>query len=374
MRKIFHLMMTAIIVLAVSCKKDKDAEPAAPLSTTEAKSALDASTNNIASDLEGITKAEGFVAVNNLQGANTPFGNPVKYAVNVAKSKRLKDLKALKAEDFKFEDAKGEWQYVYATESVEKMANSTITDRMVLHFPSDSNKKEVNDAVLTVYAYTETIILQPDTLRDYFTGQITSIRMDTSYRPTKLLADIMIGTNKIVDVKLLASYTTAGDPTMIDATVSMAPYTLTALYSEVGAKQTASFSVKKDGRILTAAGVTITYPSSSDRSTPDFFEGYVQLDNIKAKGSIDIKGMNALVADPTAADFNTYVKVAFYKADNDAKVCDLKAFDEVESYGGKNAEIYLVFADGTKEKPQVYIDKLTAKLPDFLQGDNVAAN
>lgn len=343
MRKSISLIMAAALIFAVSCKKDKQEV----LTATDAKSALNSGTSSLGADLEDIANTEGMKAMDNVESASAPFGNPMKSAMVMMKSKTLKSMTNIQADDFDFDAAKGEWEYVAATDEVVKKANSTVTDKMILYFPSDSNNLSVNDAKLTVYEYASLMLIDDS----YYYP-------DTTYQPTKLTADIYIGTSKVVDVALVATYTSEGAPTAINATVSVVPYSLSMSYSESGATQKMDASLKNSSKTILAAGVTLTFPSATAKdTTPDYFEGYVQIEDIKMSGKANLKTMMG-ITEPKAADFNANCSLSFTRVSDNAKIGDLKAYDETDAYGYATIVPYIVFSDGTKEDPEVYLTQI----------------
>lgn len=346
MRKLITLFIAAALVFAVSCKKDKQTV----LSASDAQTSLTNGTTDITSDLNGITSTQGYEAISNVTSATTPFNNPMKSMKVVMKSKNLKSLKAVQSGNFNFSANTGTYNYIPSTDSIRKVS-STPTTEIVINFPSDSIKKTVNDAVLTISAYTSV-------------ATIDSSSDSTIYLPTLLTANIAINGVQVVNVNYTATYTSSGVPTMLNATISVVPYTLTASYTESGANQNLSASLKNSSKTIAAVGGTITYTSATVRTTVSAVSGYAQLEDIKLQGNANIKTMSQ-ITNPTAADFNANSSLTLTRVSDGAKIGDIKAYDTV-SNGYSNIVLYIVFSNGSKALAQTYLTKIEDQIPSSL--------
>jgi hypothetical protein len=352
MKKLISLFMIAALVLAVSCKKDEQKV----LAAADAKTALDNGTSSITSDLEGMTSTQGYQAISNVNNVGTPFGNPMKSTIAVLKSKNLKSLTTVASQDFNFDNAKGEWEYVAATDTVQKVAGSNVTDKLILHFPSDSTKMSDNDAILTVLDYAQQSFTET-------TGTPPYTYTTTTILPTKITANVTVKGTLVIDVVFSASYTTNKRPSSISATISIVPYSFHAGFTESGTKQTADAWVKKDSKTIAAVGATLTYPTAA-LDKPDYFDGYVQIEDLKLSGNANIKALSDTTKPkPVAADFNANAHLAILRVSDGAKIGDVKAFDGVDKHGDPEITPFIVYSDGNKDSAAVYLRKIQNQLP-----------
>jgi len=342
MKRVISLLMIVALAGVFSCKKDKQEV----LGSSDAKAVLSNSTNTLINEMDGMQNTEGFQAISNLEGVNAPFSNPMKSTVALLKTKSLKSLKSIQGNDFNFEEAKGEWEYNYETDSVIKKSSS---DKVIIWFPSDSNHKDVNDAKLTIYEYASQQVIETDKWG----------YPDTSFMPTKLKADVYISTKKVIDVSLTASYNSKGTPLSLNATVSVDPYSITATFADAGTSQSASVVLKKSDKVLVGAGVKLSY-KDANKEEISYIDGWVQLADVKVQGNVNAGTMTNM-QNPSAADINANVHLSIVRASDGAKVGDIKAFDE-----NGQAVPYIVFADGTREKAETYVTDLSKKLDELM--------
>jgi hypothetical protein len=221
---------------------------------------------------------------------------------------------------------------------------------IVLKFPSSATSTS-NDAVLTLSSFNDTQINNDGFI---------------SYKPTNLAFTLAIGGVKQIDFSLTAAYTGDGSATLLNLSLFLNPFTLTANLTNNATtiSETESWSEGVNNIIstnLTLLGdfSALTDPNAAAEKA-NTISGYIQIADAKFTVNLDEKSRRA-TPNPSLAQLNQFVKMGLTWSDG-AKIADA-------TFGaGPNAspKVMLTFADGSTADADVYFSTAIMNLESFI--------
>jgi hypothetical protein len=362
MKTIKRFLLFGIIVsMAVftACEKDETEE----LSYEEGKEALNNLDSQMASDLDMMAESEGMAAIGTLNGMEDPFTsgksnantavikNIAKFALPIQKQKELKSTASVA---FNFDDWVGTYTWDNSVERWD-IDWGNPSDQIVIIFPADSTNMADNNATLVIYDYEEVAV----TTDGY-----------TEYLPTKLEADLSIDGTKYVDVNMTGQWDDQGEPTSLDMSVFLKPFTFSGQLSSSSSDASIDLAIDYNDEQIFSTGLSATYSGTMEE--PDVIDGYIQYRKIKVEANINAGNLNQLFEDLESGEsqYDTVEKIEDAINDEiDAKILsDGKKvatieirLDEQEGY-----MVVLVFNDGTEENAEPYFDNFSSNLEDLF--------
>lgn len=283
----------------------------------------------------------------------------------------IQDFFDIYAGTYTWAAAKEEWSY---TEG-----GSDVTFK----FPSKESGS-ANNAVFRMGNYQGTNKANP--IDESYSGDL----------PTSLKMDMSVDGNKVMDYSFAATYNDAGEPSSLDVTLALGPFTFAIQQSYNAQAANVTYSLKNEEKLLMAFGAD-TKGNNFDSENLDNVDdpskvveeisAYFQLMNIKVAGMVDAKnlmaGLNQIdfendqEATSKALDIYTeHYKLQVYYADSKLKIADTEfySYTTTDPWSGEEYEeidIRLVFADGSKSDLENYFetgfDGLAGELQAFFE-------
>jgi hypothetical protein len=379
MKKIIAMMLMMASVFFISCSDDSGIEP---LSKEEAQEVISNLPTEIGTQMAGLAETEGIAVMEILMNMPFPFEDDAKKSskdgsvlFNLNKyllpqtymDKNFTSATKMEDPNFDFNTYKG--TYTYHNTPFEYWEIVPGGDKIVLNFPSDTANMDVNDAILTIYSYTETLITEPD-------GDFTY----KYYNPTSMHVDLFVGSVELVDVNFTAEWTATGDnagqPTSLDAVVYLLPFEFSGNFDINGSSAEADFSITYNGGVIVGAGIDGTF-ETAELENPINLAGYIQFMDVKVKADVDIKDIETLMdgmyeetvvyTDPQdfIDDLNEEFTAAIYV--DGAKAADIEVALNMQAIGEvRPFDIVFVFEDGTTQSAIPTFIAIGEELDEFL--------
>jgi hypothetical protein len=294
--KFLALPLAAGLFLS-ACEKDDET----PLTADQAQEAMASVDTELANELEELSQAEGFVAMqtlSGLSGAGDPFPlgrakearkNPNahvrKAVVNLRKmiSEPTQSARVTGDEPFNYNENKGVYEWNFNLGFFQKKSTSNIIE---IKFPTEGST--TNDAVFRLTEYKE--VATPDG--------------DEAYSPTVIEATLDIDNVKQASLSVDVEYKGDGtdDPKFADITYFVNPYTID-LDLDDRSTSTSSFSqyLSKGGEKLIGWSLTATYQGPKVEENISKLVGTFQLSSVV---------FTIEISSPTSDDINDFVKIS----------------------------------------------------------------
>jgi len=382
MKKLLAMMLMIASVVFISCNNDDGVDP---LSKEEAQEMISNLPTDVGTQMANLSDAEGVAVMEMLMNMPFPFDeganksskeSSVLYNLNkylLPQTYMEKNFTSnAKVEDpgFDFETYKGTYTYHYAEYPSYPYWTKEAGDKIVLNFPSDTTNMDVNDASLTIYSYTETLITELDEGYTY-----------KYYNPTSMHADLFVGSVELIDINFTAEWIVtgenAGQPSSLDAVVYLAPFEFSGNFDINGKSAEVDVSINFNGGVLFGAGIDGTF-ETEDLEHPINLAGYIQFMDVKVKADVDIKDIETLMdgvyeetivyTDPQdfIDDLNKEFTAAIYV--DGAKAADIEIALNPMATAEDNLpfDIVFVFDDGSSQSAIPTFIALGEELDDFF--------
>ena len=349
MKRNLLMLVLFSMFLIFSCR-EKDKEEVIETTVAEDQTAVSDAFDAMEADMEGITETEGLKSAQSLSsflGKSNPVEGNLKsgnkgtdlfdFLTNTA------GLKATNGEINLLDSLNGTYTW---NNTIDDWDHSTDpANKLVMVFPSDSNYPEINDAKLTIdglkmSTYSEDTV--PNTI-------------DLDIQDTK--------GNKYLDVYVEISYNSIPEPTVIDATIAVNPYSFIIDFDNTANKSAyADFSIKESGSILMGLGGTINFFSSTKDSVINISNAQVTYRTMMLKGNVNMAGMEEDIEAGTDMEvaLNKNVPMTLNYSQSGSKIADLNfVYDNV---GDSIEDVMLVYKDGTSESGINYAEPLVQNI------------
>ena len=248
------------------------------------------------------------------------------------------------ASPFNFATKKGTYTWNEATQIWDVLTNSP-SDKIIINYPADTNKATINNAKITIFNYTEQLIMD-------------SVGGDT-YMPTKLLANLMVDGIETGKVDYTGTYNSKGYPISINLTLFNKPYTVSILFNDMKTSITGDFKLLKDAQAIIGLNGTIAFVTATQEDIKTI-DATIQVKQLAIKGNFNIAAANAINM-PTAADLNNNFKINIWY--NGAKTGDVVFVKD-----SLDATIPLVkFKDGKTQPAEDFFANTIQKFKDILK-------
>ncbi|HAN19850.1 MAG: hypothetical protein A2X13_12780 [Bacteroidetes bacterium GWC2_33_15] len=363
-KKLFAMMLMVLSVFFFACSDDEKE----PLSPESAKTALNNMDDEMVADMDEMLNSDGFKAMQALNSMDDPFAvyesntrtsvlpNIEEYLIPFIKTNKTKS--AYEVNEFVF----SEWTGTYTWDNEQGLWNPSDiqTDRIILIFPSDTNNMGVNDATLTIYNYEEQLFVD-----DY----------DEYYQPTAISADLYIGSLKLAEITLSATWATDGSPEDLDISVYLNPFTFSGNLAMGETSAEANFSILLNTTKIFSVGVDATFTDAT-KETPKKISGYVQYREIKVSASVNVSNIITIIQEIEAGTSPYTTTEELIGAINDeidakitkdgALVADIELEYDSASESDFPVTVVLVFSDGSSEPAQPYFEDFVASIEEFI--------
>ncbi len=355
MKKLLAMMLMLASVFFFACSDDEDDK----LSKEETKTEITQLSTDLADKLTEMTESDGMVAMEALSTLPDPFSGSTKsnerytvinnikeYLLPYNYIKKDTEKAAFEGVPFNFDTHVG--TYTYHNTPFPYWEIVPGGDEIIIYFPSDTLKLDVNDVTLTIYNYDEVFI-------------------DYEYLPTDIDADLDVDDIKVVDIDLTAAWDNDGEPTSLDVSVYLIPFEFTGDFTQTSTAASINFAILYDGAQFFSAGVGATWANAGD-SDPSNVNGYIQFFEVKFQVNIDVIDLIAVINDME----NYESEVEFLNAINNeidayVTVSGTWAADiELGLDANDELDILFVYADGTSESAIPYFENLALELEDFF--------
>lgn len=347
--KLFTLLLSAL-VLVTSCDKDDET----PLSADDAQEAMAAADTELANELEDLSQAKGFIAMETLaglSGAGDPF--PLGRTKEARKNPNSHVRKAVVSlarmidgptqndlvagdEPFNYNQSKGVYEWKPSIQDFEKTGTSNIVE---IKFPTEGSN--TNNAIFRLTNYAE--VATPDG--------------DEAYSPTIIEATLDVDNVKEASLSVDVEYVGDGtdEPKFADISYFVNPYTIDVDLDDRAASTTSfSQSLSKSDDVLIGWSLTATFQGAKVEDNISKLVGTFQLSAVVF--TIDINTANA----GQNGDYNEIIKISIKvdgkSAGNVVWVTDNTTDEPIP---------YIQYSDGTKEPLADLFESLGESLDDL---------
>ena len=408
MKKIsLYLLLATGISVAPSCKKDAVA-PTTPVATVYNDEQNKENLQNTglsmmkemddAKDLVGIDYTMHFA---DLVEKADPFGSnsafmPMKVITALALFGENGSTKALESSlkrggsEENLNDIYSKRVGEYKWNGKNWIKNTAVKDKIILRFPS-SNTKTVNNASYEITFVNYTGSGLPDDLK----GNV----------PSRVDAKFIVDGKTLVQFEFKGVYNTDAIPSLLDAKLSVFPYSFSSTFTNNSSNISKVFAFKRNDKTLLAMGANIK--GNLDKATIEnmvndenaeeinkvikSISAYTQIFDIIIKGEAnvdgivnDLKGKDEVSEDEQAATANKNLKVGVYYVSSGQQIANSEFYLKNHTYQDyqynnntkqwelvqitdKELDIRMVFKDGTKADLETYFNNGFDKLGDEFE-------
>ena len=387
MKKIsLYLLLATGISVAPSCKKDS-VEPTSSQATVYTDEQNKENLQNTglsmmkemddAKNLEGINYTKDFA---NLVGNVNPFGSnqlfmPINVITSLSFFGETGSTKALESslkrgtEDLNeaYNNRLGE--YIWNGNSWDKKKS----DKIILRFRTPNSKNASYEITFVNYA--------GEGLHDDLKG----------YVPSNLGAKFIVDGKTLVQLEFKGVYNTDGIPSLLDAKLSVFPYSFSSTFKNNSSDISKVFAFKRNDKTLLAMGANITWNLDkatieniiNDKKAEDInkvvksISAYTQIFDVIIKGEAnvdgivnDVKGKESVSDEEKVATGNKNLSLGVFYVSTGQKIAgsefyikenkyNEEYFDQngqliKNEYTDKDLNIRMVFKDGTKADLETY--------------------
>ncbi|MFP4525526.1 MAG: hypothetical protein ACLFNL_03990, partial [Bacteroidales bacterium] len=265
MKTLKKLVLFGLIVSVgffTACEDDEDDK----LSYEEGKEALQEMDDQMASDFEEMSQAEGMVALATLENMDDPFAdqkstkenqvisNIKEYALPIDKS-----VKSTAETSFDFDSRTG--TYEWDNDASQWSYEDNSQDEIIIVFPADSTNMGENNATLTIDNYEDQEIDDGDYVY---------------YQPTAIEADLVIDGEEHVNLDMTAEWDdNNGDPLALNASVFLNPFTFTGDIETTSKSGSIDFAIDYDDTQIFSTGIDVDFKDDT-KEEPTLIDGYIQ--------------------------------------------------------------------------------------------------
>jgi hypothetical protein len=410
MKKIsLYLLLATGISVAPSCKKDAVA-PTTPITPTTVYNDEQNKENlqntglsmmkemDDAKNLVGIDYTQHFA---DLVEKADPFGSnaafmPLKVLTSLSVFGETGSTKALESSlkrggsEENLNDIYSKRVGEYKWNGKNWIKNTAVKDKIILRFPS-SNTKTVNNASYEISFVNYTGSGLPDDLK----GNV----------PSRVDAKFIVDGKTLVQFEFKGVYNTDAIPSLLDAKLSVFPYSFSSTFTNNSSNISKVFAFKRNDKTLLAMGANIK--GNLDKATIEnmvndenaeeinkvvkSISAYTQIFDIIIKGEAnvdgivnDLKGKDEVSEDEQAATANKNLKVGVYYVSSGQQIANSEFYLKNHTYQDyqynnntkqwelveitdKDLDIRMVFKDGTKADLETYFNNGFDKLGDEFE-------
>ncbi|MCK5170585.1 MAG: hypothetical protein KAQ75_11965 [Bacteroidales bacterium] len=360
LKKLLAMMLMLASVFFFACSDDEDEK----LSKEETKTEITQLSTDLSDKLAEMTESDGMVAMEALMTMPDPFSGSTKsnerytvinnikeYLLPYNYVKKSTEKSAFEGDPFDFDTHVG--TYTYHNTPFPYWEIVPGGDKIIIYFPSDTLKLDVNDATITIHNYDEVFI-------------------DGDYLPTDIDADLYISVSgsddiKVIDIDLTAAWNSDGEPTSLDVSVYLIPFEFTGDFSHTSTAASINFAILYDGAQFFSAGVGATWANAGD-PIPSNVNGYLQFFEVKFQVNIDVVDLVAVIDDmenyDSEAEFLNAInnEIDAYVTVSGTWAADIELALDAED----ELDILFVYADGTSESAIPYFEDLVDELAEFF--------
>jgi hypothetical protein len=246
-------------------------------------------------------------------------------------------------DDFDLETSTGIYEWNASLDDFEETGTSS---NLIIKFPSVEGGA-TNDATFTVNSYKE----------------------DSNENPTDVDMVLTKSNSTIFSIDFTAAYDSESEPTSIDATIAMPPYSYTANGSHTSTNVSFSTAINSDDLSIPIASTSfnVTFADAS-LETPNSIDGSVQLYEVTLMANVDAKAMQD--ADSETDDMETVINdnadVYFKKTSSGQKIGDVVVEEVIDSEGDSEPAFYIEYSDGSKENLEDVFDETLEEIEDLV--------
>lgn len=400
MKKIsLYLLLATGISVAPSCKKDTVAPtaPTAPTTVYNDEQNKENLQNTGLSMMKEMDDAKNLVGIDytkhfaDLVEKADPFGSsaafmPMKVISDLASFGENGSTKALESSlkrggnednlNDLYSNRVGEYKWNGKT----WIKNTAVKDKIILRFPS-SDAKTVNNASYEITFVNYAGAGLPDDLK----GNV----------PSSVNAKFIVDGKTLVQLEFKGVYNTDAIPSLLDAKLSVFPYSFSSTFTNTSSNISKVFAFKRNDKTLLAMGANIK--GNLDKVTIEnminnknaeeinkvvkSISAYTQIFDIIIKGEAnvdgivnDLKGKNEVSEDEQAATANKNLKVGVYYVSSGQQIANSEFYVKEHKYQygtvlntEKELDIRMVFKDGSKADLETYFKNGFDKLGDEFE-------
>jgi len=350
------------VTVFTSC--EDDSEGSSTLNKDEAKAEIQENSTTLTSTMNEMENTEGMKAMDTLMGivmTNDPFSSTKDFALQPGFVRGIKNIMnpnngnvhKAGSSHFVFSDHYG--TYSWESENTWTVVQDDPSDAIVIEFPTEpANFDQTgNNAVLTISNYAEQEVIT-DT--------------DSEWVPVTLNAKLEIDGTKYVEVAYSLTLDNEGNPTEIDMSLYLKPFTY-ALNLTSNSIQT---SLSKDGveNSLLSANLEFTF-MDSEMEDLERVDGNIQLGNMNMDGwvkpyALQDSSIYEGIQNPgdIADKMNEQMDIKVYKYDTGDKLANLIfTVNESSQYAILgNIILAFEFKDGSTEDAGPYFEAIIGEL------------
>jgi len=369
------LLISLIFLIWFGCKKDEGP------SVEQNKQTLDELVNVIGADLNELSDSEGVKAINTLmdlfelddpigdifksqavsnEDASPPATVPTTFMKQIRSG--LKSVVSSAGGGNGFDNLTGTYTWESSVMRWSVKAGDP-PDRIIINFPTEGSSE--NNAVLTISDFEEEMFVD-----DWGYGFL-----DTTYQPTKIVADLVVNDTRYIDLSFASSWSDSGIPASLNASLTIKPVTLSLNFSDNGALISVDASLSINESVAMSVNLEVEYTVETQEwgsvEVVSGISGFIHYATVKLAGGIDIEALENIEQEPTLEEINQYINLALYNYGDGSKIADIKITE-----GTEDIEIQLVFTDGSIEPADKYlgpvldkIEEQMGELPDIFDLD-----
>jgi hypothetical protein len=378
MNKILVSAVVFATFLSISCKKKSEEKPvettitpSAPVSSAESKNIMSGSKDAMKNDVVSLTKGQGVTELTNMADVivaldpTEPISlsriasgegiEPNEMAGLLSKQAKvfkklffptsvIKSLNRTESLGSSFTENIGNYTWKESSKTWTKTENKD--NYIVISFPSDSTKRNENDAVFTLINYAD-IVTDEDTL------------------PTSIIADLKVKGKKVASINYTGAYAKDGMPTAMNGSVFLDPFTYTVSFTDNASSVSGSTTLLKNTDVIAGISSTINLTGTGSNRTATSLSGSVSYRNIKMAGSVN--NLNKTEDDSTTAQINSHFDMDILRTSDNAKIADLNLAERKDTKGETETYIRMTYTDGTTEDIVNYLKPASDELEKFLE-------
>jgi hypothetical protein len=398
MKKIsLYLLLATGISVAPSCKKDTVAPttPTAPTTVYNDEQNKENLQNTGLSMMKEMDDAKNLVGIDytmhfaDLVEKADPFGSsaafmPMKVISDLASFGENGSTKALES-SLKRGGSEDNLNDAYTSRLGEYSWNGNgwnkkASNKIIMRFPS-SDAKTVNNASYEITFVNYAGAGLPDDLK----GNV----------PSSVNAKFIVDGKTLVQLEFKGVYNTDAIPSLLDAKLSVFPYSFSSTFTNTSSNISKVFAFKRNDKTLLAMGANIK--GNLDKATIEnminnenaeeinkvvkSISAYTQIFDIIIKGEAnvdgivnDVKGKNEVSEDEQAATANKNLKVGVYYVSSGQQIANSEFYVKEHKYQygtvlntEKELDIRMVFKDGSTADLETYFKNGFDKLGDEFE-------
>jgi len=352
MNKIKLLGLLAIVIIFSSCEEEGNTED---INSDEISAEIKSNLSLMGDDIVSLSQTQGIDA---LDGFLTLFDDLDEFSGRKEQLSWMKNkisaidqvflsgvgAKISNDDIISFDELIGVWEWNSELDEFVKNENEE-TDFFIIKFPSEGSLS--NNAIFTLSK------LELQTFDDGF---------GSFQLPTEASANLIIGTEEVIAVSLLATYSEEdGDILPLTASVMLdvAPFSFSvSLDDSQPSSSSLSFVLEKAEETLSSINLTVEF-SNSLKIIPDTFTGIISYRDLTLSGFIDL---GAIEED---GDPNDFIDIEVLLEGE--MVGDVVFELEEDEDGYEDYIPYIVYLDGTKEKLEDLIEPVIEEIEIALE-------